>query len=108
VLDLVADNVAEDVQDDLPNDKEENAEGDVTERPAVFQRSNDKYNLAHRVDEEEDGIHDVCDDEDANGVLGVKSSPALEGQEVHSTADDEHGERTKAKQPDRKCCTVFV
>jgi hypothetical protein len=51
MLDLVADDVAEDVQDDLTNDKEEDAKGDVTERPAVFQRSNNQDDLAHNVDE---------------------------------------------------------
>jgi hypothetical protein len=100
VLDLVADDVAEDIQDDLTDDKEEDAERDVTERPAVFQCSNNEYNLTDDVDEQEDGVYDICDDEDANGVLRVQSSPALKRKEVHSATDDEHGERTEAQQPD--------
>jgi hypothetical protein len=108
VLDLVADNVAEDIQDDLTDDEEENAEGDVTERPAVFQCSDNENDLADHVDEEQDGVHDVCDNEDANGVLGVKSSPALERQEVYRATNDEHRERGQPKQPYGKGCAVFV
>ena len=92
VLYLVADGVAEDVEDDLTNDEEEDAKRDITEWPAVFEGSNNQNDLADSVDEEANGVDDVSNDKDSDRVSGVQSGPALEGQEVHSTADDEHDE----------------
>jgi hypothetical protein len=96
VLGAIADNVAKDVQDDLSNHKEEHAEDDVAQRPAVLQRTHDKDNLADEVDEEEDGVDDVGEDEDANGVLSVQTSPVLEGEKGDGAANDEHAEGGKS------------
>ena len=96
MLDAVADGVAEDVQDDLADDEEEDAEHDVAERPAVLECAHDKDDLADEVDEEEDGVDDVCEDEDANGVLSVQTSPVLEGEKGDGAANDEHAEGGKS------------
>lgn len=92
MLYLVADGVAEDVEDDLTNNEEEDAKRNITEWPAVFKGSNNQNDLADSVDEEANGVDDVSNDEDSDRVSRVQSGPALEGQEVHSTTDDEHDE----------------
>ena len=92
MLYLVADGVAEDVEDDLTNNEEEDAKRNITEWPAVFKGSNNQNNLADSVDEEANGVDDVSNDEDSDRVSRVQSGPALEGQEAHSTTDDEHDE----------------
>ena len=108
MLDAVADGVAEDVQDDLADDEEEDAEDDVAERPAVLECAHDEDDLADEVDEEEDGVHDVCDHEDADGVLGIKTGPVFESEEGNGAADNEHAERSQSQQPDRQGGTVLV
>ena len=108
VLDAVADGVAEDVQDDLADDEEEDAEDDVAERPAVLECAHDEDDLADEVDEEEDGVHDVGDDEDADWVLGVHTRPILKCEKGDGTANNEHGKGGQAQQPDRQGRAVFV
>jgi len=108
VLDIVADRVAEHIQDHLPNDEEEDAKRDVTQWPAVLERADYEDDLAHNVDEQEDGVHDVGDDEDADGVDRAQAGPVLESQERDCAADNEHGERREAQQPDRECRPVFI
>lgn len=101
VLDTIADDVAKDVEDDLSDDEEENSKDDIAQWPAVLQRTQDKDDLADEVDEEEDGVDDVGDNEDANGVLSVQTGPVLECEEGDGAADDEHAERRQSQQPDR-------
>lgn len=108
VLDTVADNVAEDVQNDLSNNEEEYTEDDVAQRPAVLQCAQDENDLADEVDEEKDGVDNVCDNKDADGVLSVQTSPVLEGEEGDGAANDEHAEGGQSQQPDRQCCSVLV
>ena len=81
VLHRVADAIAEDVENNLANDKEEDAEDDVAHRPAVLEGTQNKQNLAGRVDKKHDGIDDVGNDEDADGVGGAQAGPALEGEQ---------------------------
>lgn len=80
MLDAVADGVAKDIQDDLTDDKEEDTENDVAKRPAVLECSHDQDDLADKVDEQEDCVDDICDNEDADRVLRVQTSPVLEGK----------------------------
>ena len=108
MLDAVADGVAEDVQDDLADDEEEDAEHDIAERPAVLECAHDEDDLADEVDEEEDGVDDVGNDEDADWVLSVHTRPILKCEKGDGTANNEHGKRGQAQQPDRQGRAVFV
>lgn len=108
MLDVFADDIAQNVQDDLANDEEEDAERNVAQWPAVLQCANDEDDLADNVDEEEDGVHDVGDNEDSDRVLGVETSPVLEGEEGDSAANNEHAKRAESQQPDGKCCAILV
>lgn len=108
VLNSVADGGAEDIHDDLANDEEEDAKDNVTDWPAILERSKDQENLTSKVDGKADGVDDVGDHEDTDRVLVAQTSPVLEGEQGHSTADDEHGERTESEQPDREGGTVLV
>lgn len=108
VLNTITDGVTKDVQDDLSNNEEEDAKDDVAHGPAVFKRAKNEDNLADEVDEEEDGVHDVCDHEDADGVLGIKTGPVFESEEGNGAADNEHAERSQSQQPDRQGGTVLV
>jgi hypothetical protein len=92
VLHLVADGVTKDVQDNLADDEEEDAKGNVTNRPAVFQRTHDEDDLADSVHEEEDGVDNVRDNEDADGVVGAQARPVLEGEQRNGAANDKHAE----------------
>lgn len=100
MLGAIANNVTENIQDDLSNHEEEHAKDDVTQRPAVLQCAQDKDDLADEVNEEKDSVDDVGDDENADGVLSVQTSPVLEGKKRDSTANDEHAERGQPQQPD--------
>ena len=71
MLYIFANGFAEDIQDDLTNDEKEYAKEDITERPAVFKCADDQYYLADDVDEEEDGVDNVCNNKDGNGILRV-------------------------------------
>lgn len=108
MLDAVANGVAEDVQNDLSNDEEEDTENDVAEWPAILECAHNKDDLADEVDEQEDGVDDVGNDENADWVLGIHTGPVLEREKRDGTADNEHGEGGQAQQPDRQGRAVFV
>jgi hypothetical protein len=108
MLHAVADGVAEDVKNDLTNHEEEDAKRDVAQWPAILERAHNKDDLAGDVDKQENGVHNVGDDEDSNGVSGAQTGPVLEGEQRDSTTDQEHGEGAQAQQPDRQCCAVLV
>jgi hypothetical protein len=55
--------------------------------------------LADGVDKEADGVDKVGNDEDADRVSRLQSSPALECQKIYSTADEEHGKRGQTQEP---------
>jgi hypothetical protein len=97
VLRAVADGIAKDVKDDLANDEEKDTKGDIAQRPAVIECTKNEQDLTRRIYEETYGVHNVRDDEDANGVLGVHSSPALESKERDGAAYDEHAERRQSQ-----------
>lgn len=99
MLDIIADCVAEDVEDDLANDEEEDSESNVAQRPAVLEGAHNEDNLADDVYEEENGVDDVGDDEDADGVGGAQTGPVFEREERDGAADDEHGEGAESQQP---------
>lgn len=96
MLDTVADDVSKNVQDHLSNDEEENTEDDVAQWPAVLQCAQDEDYLADEVDEEKDCVDNVGEDENADGVLRIQTSPVLESEERDGAADDEHGERSQS------------
>ena len=54
-----ADRAAEEVEDHLPDGEEEDAEGDVPQRPAVLQRVRDEDDLHDGVDEKADAVEQV-------------------------------------------------
>lgn len=108
MLNTITDGVAKDVQNDLPDNKEENAKNNIAHRPAVLKRAKNEDDLADEVDEEEDGVDNVCDHEDADGVLGIQTGPVLECEEGDGTANDEHAKRGQSQQPNRQCGTIFV
>ena len=64
--------------------------------------------MANGIDEEADCVDNVRDDEDTDGVSRAQSSPALEGQEVHSTANNEHDESRQTQEPYGQGSAVFV
>lgn len=100
MLDIVANGVAEDVENDLANDEEEDSESDIAQWPAVLERADNKNDLADDVYEEEDGVDNVGDDKDADGVGGAQAGPVLEREQRDSAADDEHGKGREPQQPD--------
>jgi hypothetical protein len=108
MLNTITDSVAKDVQDDLPDNKEENAKDDIAHRPAVFERAKNKDDLADKVDEEEDGVDNVCNHEDADGVLSIQTGPVLECEEGDGTANDEHAKGGQTQQPNGQCGTILV
>ena len=108
MLDPVADGVAKDVQDDLSNDEEEDAENNVAQWPAVLERADDENNLADKVDEKENGVDYVRDNEDADRVLGIQTSPVLEGEEGDGATNNEHAQGGQSQQPDRQGRSVLI
>ena len=108
MLRAVADGIAKDVKDDLANDEEKDTKGDIAQRPSVIECTKNEQDLTRRIYEETYGVHNVRDDEDANGVLRVHSSPALESKERDGAAYDEHGERRQSQQPYRKSCAILI
>lgn len=106
--DILADGVAKDVQDDLADDEKEDAEGDVAEGPAVLQGIHDEDDLHDHIHEEADGAKDVEHDEQADGVGGAETSPALEGEQRDGARDEEHGEGGEAEEPDGEGSAIFV
>lgn len=108
MLDTVADGVAKDVQNYLADNEEEDAKNDIAHRPAVLESAENENDLADEVNEEENGVHDVRNDEDADGVLSIQTGPVLESEKGDGTANDEHAERGQSQQPDRQCCSILV
>lgn len=103
-----ADGVAEDIEDDLANNEEENAKGNIAQRPAVFQRADYEEDLAGNIYEEADCTQNVCNDEDTDGVFWRQAGPSFEREQRDCGADDEHCERGKSEQPDRKRRPILV
>lgn len=97
VLDTLADGVAEDIQDHLSNHEEEYTKGDVAQRPAVLKCPYDQQNLAAKVDEQHNGVDDVGNNKDTDGVLVAQAGPVLEGEKRHSAGNKEHGEGAEAQ-----------
>ena len=93
MLDLVADVGGKDVENDLSGHEEEDAKANVAQWPAILQRVDDEEDLHDEVDPDADGIDDVQDDKEADGVGGPQAGPALEGHERDGKRDDKHGER---------------
>lgn len=108
VLNTVTDGVAEDVQDDLTDDEEEDTKDDVTHRPAVLKCAENEDDLADKVDKQEDGVDNICDDKDADRVLSIQTGPVLEREEGDCATNDEHGKGGQSQQPDRECCSILV
>lgn len=71
VRDALADARAEGVEEDLAGDEEEDAEGDVAQRPAVLEGAGDEDDLHQDIDCKLDGIEQVEHDEDADSVSGA-------------------------------------
>jgi hypothetical protein len=92
VLHTVADGVAEDVQNNLSDNEEENAKHNVSHWPAVLKGTQNKDNLADKVDKKEDGVDDVRDNEDTDRVLSIQTSPVLEREQGNGATNDEHAE----------------
>lgn len=103
-----ADGLAESVDKYLAYDEEENAEGDVTQRPSVLKCSGDEQNLHDDVDSEEDCVEDVKNDKEANSVVRAETTPALEGQDADEESDGEHCSRADSKQPDAQEGSIFI
>lgn len=80
MLDSVTYGVTKNIQDDLSNDKEEDTEDNIAQRPTVLESANDENYLADEIDKEEDGVDEVGKDKDANGVLGIQAGPILESE----------------------------
>lgn len=99
MLDIVANGIAEDVENDLADDEEKNTKANVAQWPAVLEGAHNENDLADHVYEEEDGVYNVGDNKDADGVGRAQAGPVLEGQEGDGAADDEHGERAESQQP---------
>lgn len=59
VLHVVADGIAEDVQNDLSDYKEEDAKGNVSQRPSILQSVGDKDHLHDHIDEQADAIDKI-------------------------------------------------
>lgn len=92
--------LAKNIEQNLPDNEEEDGEEDVSQRPALLQRAHHEQHLHDGVDGEEDGVENVDDDKQANGVGWAQPGPALEREERDGEADDEEGERGEAQQPD--------
>ena len=90
VLNAVADGVAKDIQDDLSNHEKENAKNNVAHWPAVLERAENEDDLADKIDKQEDGVDNVCDNEDADRVLSIQAGPVLESKEGDSATNNEH------------------
>lgn len=108
MADGCADLRADGVQNDLAHDEEEDAKGDVAQRPAVLQSPDDKEDLECDVDEKLNGVQQVQDDEETDGVGGSQTNPRLEGSKRNQEAYRKSRQRTNAQQPDGKKGAVFV
>lgn len=59
------------------------------------------------VDEQKNGTQDVQDDEEASGVCGTESTPALEGCQRDEESYGEHDGGARAQQPDGERSAIF-
>lgn len=108
VLRGFADRAAEEVEDHLPDDEEEDAEGDVPQRPAVLQRVRDEDDLHDGVDEQADAVEEVEHHEEPHGVGGPQPGEVLEGEEGDGEGDDEGAGGAAAQEPDGLPRAVLV
>lgn len=99
---------AESVQKDLASHKEEDAESNVSQWPAVVQCSSDKQNLHHNVDEELDRIQKVEHDEESNSIGRTQPGPALERRKRNQKTDGKRNERANTHHPHRKRRAILI
>lgn len=104
----VADLAAEGVQDDLPNNEEEDAEGDITKRPAILKRTRDEQNLHGHVHKELHRVKQVQHNEKPDGVGRSEANGALESRERDEEADSEGNEGDDAQHPDGQRRAILV
>lgn len=99
---------AEDVEDHLPDDEEEDAEGDVPQRPAVLQRIRHEDDLHDGVDEQADAVEQVQHHKQPHGVGRPQPGEVLEREEGDGERDDECAGGAAAQEPDGLPRAVFV
>lgn len=99
---------ADGIQNDLADNEEEDTKGNVAQRPAVLQGSNDKKNLEGDVDEKLDGVKQVEYDEQSDGVGGAEACPRLEGRKRNQETDGKCYDAAYTEKPDGKRGAVFV
>lgn len=105
---IVANRLAECIEQHLSDNERKDSKSNVSQRPSSIQSSQHQNDLHDNVHKQEQGAEDVDHDEDANGVLGSKASPALECQEGDGEGDEEHGDTASTEQPDGKRGAVLV
>ena len=104
----IADLVAKHVQNHLANDKEEDAKGNLEQRPAILKRVCDEEDLHDNVYQQEYRVEQIKHDEEANRVGRTETCPSFEGEKGHCPADYEHSQRAQSQQPDGERRAIFV
>ncbi|KAH6603697.1 hypothetical protein Trco_008472 [Trichoderma cornu-damae] len=99
---------AESIENDLPGDEEEDAKGDVAQGPPVLQRPNHKQDLHADVDEQLDGVEQIQDDEEPDGVGRTKPGPSLEGRQRDEEGDGKGNERAEPQHPHGERRAILV
>lgn len=108
VLRAFADLVADDVENHLADDEEEDAEGDIAQRPAVLEGVRHEDDLHDDVDEQADGVEQVQHHEQADRVRRPQPGLALECQDRDGAGEEEHADGGAAQEPDGLRGAVLV
>lgn len=103
-----ADFAAEGIKNDLSGDEKEDSKGNITQWPSVVQRSGHQKDLHAHVYEQLNGIQQIQDDKQADGVGWVQTSPSFESGERNEEADGKRNERANSHHPDREWRAILV
>lgn len=99
---------AKSIENDLAGNKEEDAKGNVTQRPPVLQRSDDKQDLHANVDKELNGVEQVQDDKQTDSVGRANTRPSFKGSERDEERNGKGNDRAEPQHPHRQRRSILV
>lgn len=99
---------AESIENDLAGDEEEDAKGNITQRPPVLQRSDNKQDLHANVDKELNGVEQVQDDKQTNSVGRTNARPSFKGGQRDEEGNGKGNNRAEPQHPHRQRRAILI
>lgn len=99
---------AKSIENDLAGNEKEDAKGNVTQRPPVLQRSDNKQDLHANVDKELNGVEQVQDDKQTDSVGRTNTRPSFKGSQRDEERNGKGNDRAEPQHPHGQRRSILV